>query len=1093
MSTHAQSMPNEMCVAASAPLQTSSEFVEAVAQLLQKRKVRVAKHLRVRVEAHQMQLRARHAKEWDARHAEHGTSQSSVAQSVKQDRLRSVALAASGKDALCVLMQATPMQLDSGPKTLQMFVAAHWQYQFTTSGGVECVCCAWANVCGIPGVARPPKKSEALISGTYAVGMRMKTSGPKTWRKEVLESHLGLSCGTTSNRKNLHRPGHHHRLAEDSFKLHCAERYRALCPTAGATAVVVGATVVFVRGEAMDIGVAVSDAEAAILSRLVEVYIGLHMCTSIRAISERILLHCSVTSAPGHHASRRWIVEKAIAAMHYAMQDEVTHALFLATFIAVLLDGSDRQRHRINEYAILLIFPGTGPGGMCEVFLGVVDVACGDAHEVATQLECVVMSWIPDRDWWAKRVVTFAVDGASNLGVRGASARQVIDVSHIESNVFALIGKWLVLMTPLGEPCHVLQRKLGLALEAAGPTHVDYLAAVNRQRGLYNGARQWKELQKCVQRHVQDKRSGLQLIPTSHRIRWSQAHARRNTAFLANVPWVARHLDSKVQHSIKEEDVWEDCHDASLLAWGVVYGDILHGMRCFNSVAQLRAPTGAHLATATGMLEARLQRVAREEGPGWLQFKEQTVTGAWRGVQLVQFDSGGQKCATTPPFPGVQARAVTDVLLAGIKEGQATIDPGGVLECAVLLDHGRFVALPVNERAAYGVEQLRQFMTSHQEELGAANVNCDRALVEWEGLKEHMVQHFATVQMSKMWEALAPERAHAQWGNVWRVLALLRTYCPAEAAVERAISLRGRFFSSMHDTVETHVLSMCMALHSNLPPLQQWAKGQGVAVARHLAAHARFDLRPRQRVSKKVGDRESVEAAMLQCLQGNEAVADDGDSLPFFGGPGTPLSSTAPSRKGTERHQADVVSIVAPDGTPDSHAGNHDFITFRTGMECATCKKEVRIWCNTCLVCHACFCASPRPCGNVVVNVVDDVCDEGENNSADELATPRKPNKRRGVARMQAKLVMATQNGRLCDWSKGALLNCLDVLGVKVAGNSDRQELRDLATQHALPLLEEWDAFVPDTDRVTRSAAPPSSSQPSCSQPVDDMDGLIDE
>ena len=86
-------------------------------------------------------------------------SQSSVAQSVEQDRLRSVALAASGKDTLCVLMQATPMQLDGGPKTLQMFVAAHWQYQFTTSGGVECVCCAWANVCGIPGVARPPKKS----------------------------------------------------------------------------------------------------------------------------------------------------------------------------------------------------------------------------------------------------------------------------------------------------------------------------------------------------------------------------------------------------------------------------------------------------------------------------------------------------------------------------------------------------------------------------------------------------------------------------------------------------------------------------------------------------------------------------------------------------------------------------------------------------------------------------------------------------------------------------------------------------------------------------------------------------------------------
>ena len=89
-----------------------------------------------------------------------------------------------------------------------------------------------------------------------------------------------------------------------------------------------------------------------------------------------------------------------------------------------------------------------------------------------------MLSWIPDRDWWAKRVVTFAVDGASNLGVCGASARQVVHVFVIESNVFALIGRRLVLMTPLGEPCHVLQRKLGLALEAAGPTHVDYTAAV---------------------------------------------------------------------------------------------------------------------------------------------------------------------------------------------------------------------------------------------------------------------------------------------------------------------------------------------------------------------------------------------------------------------------------------------------------------------------------------------------------------------------------------------------------------------------------------------------------------------------------------
>ena len=154
----------------------------------------------------------------------------------------------------------------------------------------------------------------------------------------MLESHLGLSRGTTSTPKNLRRREHHHRLAEESFKQHCVER---LCPSV-ATADVVGGNIVFIRGEAMDIGLAASDAQAAILSRLVEVYIGLRMCTSIAASSERILLHCSLTSAPGHHASRPWVVEKAFAAMHDAMQVEVTHTLFLATFIAVLLDGSDR-------------------------------------------------------------------------------------------------------------------------------------------------------------------------------------------------------------------------------------------------------------------------------------------------------------------------------------------------------------------------------------------------------------------------------------------------------------------------------------------------------------------------------------------------------------------------------------------------------------------------------------------------------------------------------------------------------------------------------------------------------------------------------
>ena len=120
------------------------------------------------------------------------------------------------------------------------------------------------------------------------------------------------------------------------------------------------------------------------------------------------------------------------------------------------------------------------------MFLGMVDVACGSAQEITKPLECVLLSWIPDRDWWAKRVVTFAVDGDSNLGVRGNDARQVVDVSTIENNGFALIGTWLVLMTPVGEPYHVLQRKLGHVFDAAGPTHADYMAPVDRQRALYN-------------------------------------------------------------------------------------------------------------------------------------------------------------------------------------------------------------------------------------------------------------------------------------------------------------------------------------------------------------------------------------------------------------------------------------------------------------------------------------------------------------------------------------------------------------------------------------------------------------------------------
>ena len=146
--------------------------------------------------------------------------------------------------------------------------------------------------------------------------------------------------------------------------------------------------------------------------------------------------------------------------MHDAIYGDVTHILYMTTFIALLLEGGEWQRHRINEDAILLVFPGSGQGGMCEVFLGMVDVPCGDAHEVTKQLESFLLTWIPDHHWWTKRVVTFLVDGASNLRVQGAGARQVVDVSTIENNMFAFVGTWLVLMTPMCEPCHVLQRKL---------------------------------------------------------------------------------------------------------------------------------------------------------------------------------------------------------------------------------------------------------------------------------------------------------------------------------------------------------------------------------------------------------------------------------------------------------------------------------------------------------------------------------------------------------------------------------------------------------------------------------------------------------
>ena len=71
-----------------------------------------------------MNLKACQVKQWDKQHAKHGMSQASVARSVVQGKERSMAVAAVGRDALCILMQAAFKQLDGAPKTLQAFADA---------------------------------------------------------------------------------------------------------------------------------------------------------------------------------------------------------------------------------------------------------------------------------------------------------------------------------------------------------------------------------------------------------------------------------------------------------------------------------------------------------------------------------------------------------------------------------------------------------------------------------------------------------------------------------------------------------------------------------------------------------------------------------------------------------------------------------------------------------------------------------------------------------------------------------------------------------------------------------------------------------
>ena len=66
-----------------ADAQPTTEFIEAVAKLVQKQRVRAKQYLQVRVQAHEVHLRACHEKEWDERHAGQGTSHRSVAESIE--------------------------------------------------------------------------------------------------------------------------------------------------------------------------------------------------------------------------------------------------------------------------------------------------------------------------------------------------------------------------------------------------------------------------------------------------------------------------------------------------------------------------------------------------------------------------------------------------------------------------------------------------------------------------------------------------------------------------------------------------------------------------------------------------------------------------------------------------------------------------------------------------------------------------------------------------------------------------------------------------------------------------------------------------
>ena len=131
--------------------QPSTEFIEAVAKLVQKQRVRVKQHLQVCVQAHQVHLRAPHEKEWDERHARQGLSHRFVAESIDHDRARPAALAAAAGKLIIFAATTWPPRRVSGCIVRNVFghcalvhlrVQSMWRRGALCSLGVR----AWTSV-----------------------------------------------------------------------------------------------------------------------------------------------------------------------------------------------------------------------------------------------------------------------------------------------------------------------------------------------------------------------------------------------------------------------------------------------------------------------------------------------------------------------------------------------------------------------------------------------------------------------------------------------------------------------------------------------------------------------------------------------------------------------------------------------------------------------------------------------------------------------------------------------------------------------------------------------------------------------------------